>query len=186
MVGDLPQCMHAPLDAWTDAVPLHDVHRPLEDVGERTYGVAPDRLLQHVLQDLPQLDHPVLALHSCVIDHCPYVFVQLCRHLGCHVHPLPPTFRVQCSDYITEVTMQPNGCRRDSYAANLWLVLCFDVPNQLHGPFLDCPMSLRDDELLSLLCGPEGVAMPPIARLPAGVVCHVSDIAETRWDLPVA
>ena len=33
----------------------------LEDVGERAYGVAPDRLLQHVLQDLPQPDHPVFA-----------------------------------------------------------------------------------------------------------------------------
>jgi hypothetical protein len=26
-----------------------------------------DRFLQHVLQDLPQPDHPVLALHLCVV-----------------------------------------------------------------------------------------------------------------------
>ncbi len=108
VVGSLTQSMHTPLDAGTDAIPLHNIHGPLEDVRKGACRIAADRLLQHVLQDLPQPDHPVLARHPCVVDQRPHLTVQPCCRITCHVHPVPPPFRVPCSEYTTETTMQPD------------------------------------------------------------------------------
>ncbi len=59
------------------------------------------------------------------------------------------------------------------------LMLRSDGLDQCHGPFLNGPVPLWNDELLALLCGPEGAIMPA-ERSAAAVIGHVVYITEGR------
>ena len=61
------QGMHAALDAGTHACPLHEVDGALEQVGRGAPGVALERLLHDLLQNLAQTHEPVLALHALIV-----------------------------------------------------------------------------------------------------------------------